>query len=57
VRTSNPTKQFITYVHIQRMADSRQPKQVLEWLPSEWKKKGTPRFRRIRGIYDVIPEK
>jgi hypothetical protein len=48
---------LIWYGHIQRMADNRWPKQVLEWLPPGRRQVGRPRVRWIGGIQDAVADR
>lgn len=48
------TKQLRWYGHVQRMADERLPKQVLDWKPIGRRKRGRPRKSWREGIYKDI---
>lgn len=48
------TKQLVWYGHVQRMADDRLPKKVLDWVPPGRRRRGRPAKSWIGGIQDEI---
>nr|XP_018916932.1 PREDICTED: uncharacterized protein LOC109043975 [Bemisia tabaci] len=48
------TEQLVWYGHVQRMADDRLPKKVLDWVPPGRRRRGRPAKSWIGGIPDEI---
>jgi hypothetical protein len=51
------TKPLIWYEHVQRMADNRVPKKVLELMPPRRRKRRRLRIRWIKGIQDAMAQR
>jgi hypothetical protein len=50
-------KQLKCYGHVQRMGENRIPKMVMEWSPSERRKRGRPAIIWISRIRKAISER
>ncbi|XP_030753973.1 uncharacterized protein LOC115880819 [Sitophilus oryzae] len=50
-------KQLQWYGHVQRMADDRIPKQVLQWTPTDRRKRGRPKLSWNQGIDSAMSER
>ena len=48
------TKQLVWYGHVQRMADDRLPKKILEYVPPGRRRRGRPAKSWISGIQDEM---
>jgi hypothetical protein len=51
------TKQLQWYGHVQRLAEGRLPKGVMEWRPAGRRKQGRPKLTWVEGIIGLMGEK
>lgn len=50
-------RQLVWYGHVERMNNGRIPKQILQWVPTERKKRGRPKATWMGGIQKAMSER